>query len=107
MVVVSVKGPVNYRVALPSRRTSPAGPDKSLNATALSIDVKPLGSDLPGEVVSGRVTLVGWVRLLRDWLAKRREFWSDELIRWDTDREETEGVMTLGLMRHDPFLEDV
>jgi hypothetical protein len=29
------------------------------------------------------------------------------LIRWDSDNEETEGVMILGLMRHDPFLEDM
>jgi hypothetical protein len=28
-------------------------------------------------------------------------------MRWDTDNEETEGVMILGLMRHSPFLEDV
>jgi hypothetical protein len=103
----SVKGPVDYRVALPSRRTDPAGPDMSLNATILSIDVRPLGSDPLGEVASGRVTLVGWVRSLRDWLAKPREFWSEELVRWDADSEEIEGVIILGLMRHDPFLEDV
>lgn len=98
----SVKGPINYRVALPSARTDLAGSDKSLNATILSIDVKPLGSDPLGEVESGRVTLVGWVRSLRDGLAKPKEFWSGELIRW-----ETQGVMILGLMRHDQFLEDV
>lgn len=103
----SVKGPVDYRVASPSRRTDPAGPEKSLNATILSIDVEPLGSDSLGEVVSGRVTLIGWVRSLRDWLAKPREYWSEELMRWDADSEEAEGVMILGLMRHDPFLEDV
>jgi hypothetical protein len=104
---VSVQGPVDYRVALPSRRTDPAGPEKSLNATILSIDVKPLGSDPLGEVASGRVTLVGWVRSLRDWLANPREFWSEELMRWDVDSHEAEGVMILGLMSHDPFLEDV
>lgn len=104
---LSVQGPVDYRVALSSRRTDPAGPEKSLNATILSIDVKPLGSDPLGEVASGRVTLVGWVRSLRDWLANPREFWSEELMRWDVDSHEAEGVMILGLMSHDPFLEDV
>lgn len=103
----SVKGPVDYRVAKPSQRTDPAGPDKSLNAIVLSISVKPLGSDPMGEVLSGHVRLMGWVRSLRDWLAKPRDSWSEDLIRWDNDNEETDGVMILGLMRHDPFLEDV
>ncbi len=103
----SVKGSIDYRVALPSRYIDLAGPGKSLNATIVSIDMSPLGSDPLGEVASGRVTLVGWVRSLRDWPSKPREFWSDELIRWDADSEVIEGVMIIGLMRHDPFLEDV
>jgi hypothetical protein len=60
----SVEGPVDYRVAIPSRRTDPAGSHKSLNATILSIDVKPLGPDPMGEVSSGNIRLIGWVRSL-------------------------------------------
>jgi hypothetical protein len=62
----SVKGPIDYRVALPSRYIDLAGPGNSMNATIPSVDVKPLGSDPLGEVMSGCVTLMGWVRSLRD-----------------------------------------
>jgi hypothetical protein len=103
----SAEGPVDYRVAIPRRRTDPARPGKSLNATILSVDVKPLGSDPMGEVSAGHVRLIGWIRSLRDWLATPKESWSEDLIMWDTDDEETEGVMILALMRHDPFMEDV
>jgi hypothetical protein len=103
----SVKGPIDYRVALQSRHKDKAGLKNTLSPIIVSIDVKPIGSDPLGEVVSGRITLVCWVRSLRDWLAKPREYWSKELMRWDSDNEETEGVMILGLMKHDSFLEDI
>jgi hypothetical protein len=99
--------PVDYRVAGQSRRKDPAPPSQSLNATLVSISISLAGSDAMGEVLSGSLKLTGWIRSLRDWLAKPRESWHEEMIRWDSDDENHGGVLILSLMRDDPHYEDV
>lgn len=99
--------PIDFRVAAQSRRKDPAPASESLNATVTFISMKLAGSDPMGELLSGQLKLTGWIRSLRDWLAVSRDMWHDEMIRWDSDDADHEGVMILSLMRDDPQYEDV